>query len=168
KWHVPFASSADAFVVLARSDAGVDCYLVDANREGISLEQQKTIASDTQYAVTFDSVRVGADARVGAAGSGWATWQDAMVDGMILLAAQAMGGAQYALEITTQYAKDRVQFGKPLGAFQAIAHYLADAKTTVDGGMLLVYEAAWARAAGKPVDSLAPMAKLFACQTFRD
>jgi len=168
KWHVPFASSADAFLVLVRIDDAVDCYLVDATTPGIALQQQKTIASDTQYAVTFDSVRVSSNARVGTAGSGWTTWTSVMVDGMIMLAAQAMGGAQHALEITTQYAKDREQFDKPLGAFQALAHYLADAKTTVDGGTLLVYEAAWARAQDRPVDRLAPMAKLFACQTFRD
>jgi len=91
-----------------------------------------------------------------------------MHDGIILLAAQAMGGAQRALEMTVQYAKERQQFDKPLGAFQAIAHYLADASTTVDGGTTLVYEAAWARAAGKRVHRLAPMAKLLACQTFHD
>ena len=67
-----------------------------------------------------------------------------------------------------QYAKDREQFDKPLGAFQAISHYLADAATAVDGAETLVYEAAWARANGRPVERLAPMAKLFACKTFRD
>ena len=66
-----------------------------------------------------------------------------------------------------QYAKDREQFDKPLGAFQAIAHYLADAATAVDGAETLVYEAAWARN-GRSIDRLAPMAKLFACKTFRD
>jgi alkylation response protein AidB-like acyl-CoA dehydrogenase len=66
-----------------------------------------------------------------------------------------------------QYAKDRHQFDKPLGAFQALAHYLADAVTTVDGAETLVYEAAWARDNGRPVAKLAPMAKLFACKTFR-
>jgi alkylation response protein AidB-like acyl-CoA dehydrogenase len=91
-----------------------------------------------------------------------------MHDGIILLAAQAVGGARYALDITVQYAKDRHQFDKPLGAFQAISHYLADAKTNVDGATLLAYEAAWARAEGRDVEKLAPMAKLFACQTFRD
>jgi alkylation response protein AidB-like acyl-CoA dehydrogenase len=79
-----------------------------------------------------------------------------------------MGGAERALEITVQYAKDRKQFDKPLGAFQAIAHYLADAATAVDGGKTLVYEAAWARSHGRPIERLAPMAKLFACQTWRD
>ena len=91
-----------------------------------------------------------------------------MHDAIILLAAWAIGGAERALEITVQYAKDREQFDKPLGAFQAISHYLADAATLVDGGKTLVYEAAWARAAGKSIARLAPMAKLFACQTYRD
>ena len=168
KWHVPFASVADRFVVVARSPGGVDLFLVDPRSEGVALEQQMTIGSDTQYAVALSSVRVPSDDRIGPAGSGWSTWSDTMLDGIILLAAQAIGGAQHALAITVQYAKDREQFDKPLGAFQALAHYLADAKTTVDGGTLLVYEAAWARAHGRPIDRLAPMAKLFACQTFRD
>jgi alkylation response protein AidB-like acyl-CoA dehydrogenase len=91
-----------------------------------------------------------------------------MREGIVLLAAQAVGGARYALDITVQYAKDRFQFDKPLGAFQAIAHYLSDAVTRVDGAETLVWEAAWARSTGRPIARLAPMSKLFACQTFRD
>jgi len=171
KWHVPFAKAAAAIVVLARTGDGdddIDLFLVDTGAAGVTMEQQLTLASDTQYAVTLSGVRVPAAARIGGAGSGWATWNDTMLDGVILLAAQAIGGAKYALEITVQYAKDREQFDKPLGAFQAIAHYLADAATVVDGAETLVYEAAWARANGQPIDRLAPMAKLFACKTFRD
>jgi alkylation response protein AidB-like acyl-CoA dehydrogenase len=171
KWHVPFAKAANAMIVLARTgdgDADVDLFLVDTSAPGVTMEQQLSLASDCQYAVTLSGVRVPASARLGGAQSGWATWHDAMLDGILMLAAQAVGGARYALEITVQYAKDREQFDKPLGAFQAIAHYLADAVTVVDGAEMLVYEAAWARANGKPVDQLAPMAKLFACKTFRD
>jgi alkylation response protein AidB-like acyl-CoA dehydrogenase len=113
-------------------------------------------------------VRVEAYERIGAAGSGWATWHETLLDGIVMLAAQAAGGARYTLDITVQYAKDREQFDKPLGAFQAIAHYLADAATAVDGAETLVYEAAWARANGESIERLAPMAKLFACKTFRD
>src|SRR5262249_22992593 len=121
-----------------------------------------------QYMVAFKDVRVPAADRVGATHAGWSIWDAVMRDGIILLAAQAMGGAQRALELTVQYAKEREQFDKPLGAFQAIAHYLADASAAVDGGTTLAYEAAWASAAGHPGSRLAPMAKLFACQTFRD
>jgi len=171
KRHVPFASSAAALVVLARTGDGpadVDLFLVDPTAAGVRLHQQFSVASDTQYQVTFDGVHVDEAQRVGGPGSGWATWDAVMHDGCILLAAQAMGGAQQALDITVQYAKDREQFDKPLGAFQAIAHYLSDAVTAVDGGTTLVHEAAWARAEGRSVASLAPMAKLFACRTFRD
>ena len=169
KWHVPFATAATRLLVLARTDAGsVDLFLVDPSSPGVTFTQQLTIASDTQYAVSLSGVRVPAADRIGPAGSGWDTWHSTMLDGIVLLAAQAMGGARYAFDITVQYAKDRHQFDKPLGAFQAIAHYLADASTTVEGGTILVYEAAWARANDRPITRLAPMAKLFACRTFRD
>ena len=164
KRHVQFAAAADRLLVLAQTDGGeVGYVLVDPKAPGVTLTQQQTIASDSQYRVDL----------AGAAGerlpaTGWGVWDDVMHDGVILLAAQAVGGARYALDITVQYAKDRKQFDKPLGAFQAIAHYLSDAVTAVDGAETLVYEAAWARDAGKSVARLAPMAKLFACQTFRD
>jgi alkylation response protein AidB-like acyl-CoA dehydrogenase len=168
KWHVPFASAAAQLVVLARTSDGVDLFIVDRSSAGVSLSQQLTLASDTQYAVELTGVRVPAANRIGAAGTGWDTWHATMLDGIIFLAAQAMGGTRYAFDITVQYAKDRHQFDKPLGAFQAIAHYLADASTTVEGGTILVYEAAWAHANGRPTTRLAAMAKLFACRTFRD
>ena len=171
KRHVAFASSASRLVVLARTGDGpgdVDLFLVDPSAAGVTLAQQLTIASDAQYQVELAGVRVTEADRIGAAGSGWATWDAVLHEGIILAAAQAVGGAQYALDITVQYAKDRQQFDKPLGAFQALAHYLADAATTVDGARVLVHEAAWARSEGRPVAKLAPMAKLYACQTFRD
>ena len=171
KRHVAFARAATRLLVLVRTGKGardIDLFLVDPKDARVDLLQQHTMASDTQYQVTLDDVPVAKSERVGEPGSGWATWDRVMHDGIILLAAQAIGGAERALEMTVDYAKMRKQFDKPLGAFQAIAHYLADAVTTVDGGKTLVYEAAWARSTGRPVDRLAPMAKLFACQTFRD
>lgn len=170
KRHVAFASSAQRLLVLARTgDApgDVDLFLVDPQAAGVTLTQQFSISSDTQYRVDLDTV-VPASHRVGGERSGWATWSDVMADACILLAAQAVGGAHYALDITVQYAKDRHQFDKPLGAFQAIAHYLADATTNLDGATTLVREAAWASSVGRPVDRLAPMAKLVACRTYRD
>jgi alkylation response protein AidB-like acyl-CoA dehydrogenase len=171
KRHVAFAAAADRLVVLARTgDAAeaIDLFLVDPTAVGVTLRQQFTIASDTQYEVTFDNVALSGQDRIGAAGTGWATWRDVLEPALVLLAAQAVGGARYALEITNQYAKDRQQFDKPLGAFQALAHNLADAATNLDGAEQLVHEAAWAGASGRSLRSLAPMSKLFACRTFRD
>jgi alkylation response protein AidB-like acyl-CoA dehydrogenase len=171
KRHVAFAGAATVLLVLARTgDApgDVDLFLVDPTAEGITLTQQMTIASDSQYRVDLDQVRVSAADRIGGPGTGWSTWEAVLHEGIILAAAQAVGGAQYAIEITVQYAKDRHQFDKPLGAFQALAHYLADGSTAVDGAEVLVHEAAWASSEGRSLAKLAPMAKLFACQAFRD
>jgi alkylation response protein AidB-like acyl-CoA dehydrogenase len=171
KRHVSFARAATRLLVLARTGPlpeDVDLFLVAPDSAGIRLSQKFSIASDAQYDVQFDQVLVDSADRVGPASSGWSTWQEVMKDGCILLAAQAMGGAHAALDMTVQYAKDRHQFDKPLGAFQAIAHGLSDAVTTVDGGDTLVYQAAWARSVNRPTDRIAPMAKLFACRTYRD
>jgi alkylation response protein AidB-like acyl-CoA dehydrogenase len=165
KRHVAFAKAAERLVVLARdeSDGEIRYVLVDPTVDGVTLTQQTTIGSDAQYRVDLEEA-----AGDVLPGSGWSAWDETMHDAIILAAAQAVGGARYALEITVQYAKDRHQFDKPLGAFQALAHYLADAVTAVDGAETLVHEAAWARDNGRSVAKLAPMAKLFACKTFRD
>ena len=170
KRHVAFASSADRLLLLVRTGQGeqdIDLLLLDPKSPGVELTQQFSLASDTQYRVDLKDVRVPLAERVGDAHSGWTTWDSVIHDGIILQAAQAIGGAERALEMTVQFAKEREQFDKPLGAFQAIAHYLADAATEVDGGRILVYEAAWARSEGKSIQRLAPMAKLFACDTYR-
>ncbi|MGC0421228.1 acyl-CoA dehydrogenase family protein [Embleya sp. AB8] len=165
KRHVAYAAAADVLLVPARTAGGVSLFLVDPKATGVTLTQQQTIASDTQYRVEL------ADARgelVGALDAGWSIWSDVLHDGLILLAAQAVGGAKRALEITVEYAKQRKQFDKPLGAFQAIAHNLADASTAVDGAETLVWEAAWSRDQGRDTARLAPMAKLFAARTYRE
>jgi alkylation response protein AidB-like acyl-CoA dehydrogenase len=168
KRHVQFARAAQRLLVLARTAEGVTLVLVDPSAPGVELTQQTTIASDAQYRVAFSGVRVSDGDVVGEPGRGWEIWDQVMHDGIILLAAQAVGGARHALDITVQYSKDRRQFDKPLAAFQALSHYMADAATNVDGAETLVWEAAWTKSMGRNIDRLAPMAKLCACKTFRD
>lgn len=172
KRHVPYAEAAGQMIVLARTDAGRDAagvvaLLVDTTAPGVTLTQQLTVASDAQFRIDFDNVTVGAEAVVHGPGDAWSAWHDTMLDGATLLAAQAAGGARAALELARDYANTREQFDKPLAAFQAISHYLADAVTTVDGAQTIAWEAAWARAEGRSVATLAPMAKSYACQTYR-
>ena len=167
KRHVPYARSAERVMVLAREEATDEVLflLVDPAAAGVRLTQQLSVASDTQYRIDFEDVFVPEESVVR---GGWAVWDAVMHDAIVLAAAQASGGARRTLEFTVEYALTRHQFDKPLGAFQAIAHYLADAVTTVDGAETLVWEAAWTRDAGRSTAKLAPMAKLFAGDTFRD
>ena len=168
-WHSPLqptgSSSSHALVTLAHA---VDLFLVDPAAPGVSLRQQFSLASDTQYEVSLSDVVVSDGDRIGPPGSGWATWHQILEPGLVLLAAQAVGGACYALEITTQYAKDRWQFDKPLGAFPVAGPLPGGCRHHALRAQQLVHEAAWAGATRCPLTSLAPMAKLFACTTFRD
>jgi alkylation response protein AidB-like acyl-CoA dehydrogenase len=174
KRSVAFAAGAAQLLVLARTgdDPGdVTLFLADANARGIRAKQVRSLASDTQYELAFEALRVEDAARVGELNAGWATWERVLGDAFVALAAFANGACERALELTVQYAKDRKQFDKPIGAFQAISHYLADARTALDGSKHLAYEAACARdASGRSREAarLAAMAKLFACDTFRD
>lgn len=171
KMHVNFARVADRLLVLARTGDGledVDLFIVDPNASGVTLSQRFNLGSETTFRVDFEGVRVSEADRIGAAGSGWTTWNTVMLDGIVLAAAQAAGGAKAALEITIDFAKTREQFGKPLGAFQSISHYLADAATQIEGGSTLVYDAAWSRSIGKDTKLMAPLAKLFMCHAYRD
>jgi alkylation response protein AidB-like acyl-CoA dehydrogenase len=168
KRSVPYAGVASQLVVLARTSAGVDLFLVDPASEGVTLTFHCSQGREPHYRIDFDGARVSSSDRIGAAGTGWATWDKVMHDGIILLASSAVGGADRCLWETVEFSKERIQFDKPLGAFQSLAHYMADASTSIDGGRVLVHEAAWNRTQGRSVSRFAPMAKLFCCEAYRE
>ena len=168
KRHVFYAAAAQKLLVLARTGDATDeigLFLVDTDSEGVTLEQQQSMAYDTQYKVTFTDVTVPVANQLG---GGWETWHKVLMEGCILQAAYAVGAAQRALDITVQYSKEREQFDKPIGSFQSLAHYMADAQVEITGAQVLVWEAAWAHREGKSIERLAPMAKLFCCNANRD
>jgi len=160
---VPYASSATRLLVLAREGDAFRLVLVDPRSPGVSMTQERTMASDASYEVRFD----GAAAEPLAGGS-WDMWERALDEGLVALAAYAVGGATRAHELAVEYAKDREQFGRKIGSFQGIAHPLADTATDIEGARVLVWEAAWAHATGKRSPSvLSAMAKLYACDAFK-
>lgn len=168
KRHVFYAAAAQKLLVLARTGEAaqdVGLFLVDTDTEGVALEQQHSMAYDTQYKVTFTDVTIPAENKLV---GGWDIWHSVLMEGCILQAAFAVGAAQCALDITVQYSKEREQFDKPIGSFQSLAHYMADAQVEITGARVLVWEAAWAHSEGKFIERLAPMAKLFCCNTNRD
>ncbi|MHB8511581.1 MAG: acyl-CoA dehydrogenase family protein [Actinomycetota bacterium] len=159
KLLVPFASSADQVLCVARGSEGLGLYLVDPT-SGAKLTHTPTIGSDAEYLIELDQASA---ERVG----DWIAWEQALTDGWIALAAYAIGGARKAHEMAVEYAIERVQFDRPIGSFQGIAHPLADAAMEIEGGSVLVCKAAWARSNGDDASTLAAMSKLYACDVFR-
>ncbi|HEX7600700.1 MAG TPA: acyl-CoA dehydrogenase family protein, partial [Polyangiaceae bacterium] len=120
-------------------------------------------ASDT-VPLTFDDCKIPAHALLGVENGGFKIAMMALDGGRIGIASQAVGIATAALEAATAYAKERRQFGHPIGDFQAIQWMLADSRTELDAARLLTLRAAQHKETGVPFSTEAAMAKLFASE----
>jgi alkylation response protein AidB-like acyl-CoA dehydrogenase len=140
KLFVPDANVADYMVVAARSGAGVTLAIVATDQPGVTVNQLLTIARDKQCEVVLDGAT---GELLGSDGGGWATLQPVMQRYAVAECAYMVGLSQMDFEISVDYAKERVQFGRPIGSFQAIQHKCADMVTDVDGSRFIMYKAAW-------------------------
>ncbi len=161
---VPYANSADAVLVLCQLEERVVAVLVPKSE--LSLTVQPNHADQNLFAVALEGINVPAANLLDAADFS-RCWEQTMLEGQIAQAAFAIGGASRIQDMAVEYAGQREQFGQPIGAFQSIAHYLADRATEIEGARFLVYQAAWARDQGLPYAQLAMMAKLQATSVFR-
>jgi alkylation response protein AidB-like acyl-CoA dehydrogenase len=160
---VPYASSATRLLVVGSGEDGVRVVLVDPVGPGVRVTQERTMASDAAYEVTFDAAPAEP-----LGGGRWEIWEAALNEALVAVAAYAVGGASRAHELAVEYAKDREQFGRKIGSFQGIAHPLADTATDIEGARVLVWQAAWAHATGaRDAATLSAMAKLYACDAFK-
>ncbi|HZU75701.1 MAG TPA: acyl-CoA dehydrogenase family protein [Dehalococcoidia bacterium] len=154
KLFIPDAHVADLIIVAARTggqgEQGISLFAVDAKSQGISTQVLKTIASDKQCEVKFENVSVPAANLIGGEGQGWPILQKVILKATVMECAYLVGLAQMDFEISVNYAKERVQFGRPIGSFQAIQHKCADMVTDVDGARFIMYRAAWSVAEGEP------------------
>ena len=158
KLFVENAHVADTFLVAARTrrgrnpENGVTLFLVDAHAPGVTVDKLKTIASDNQCEVVLRNVQVSADSVVGEASKGWPVLQLLIQKGAALRSCQMVGALQEVLDMTVEYVKNRVQFGRPIGSFQAIQHYCANMATDVDGSRFITYQAIWRLSEDLPSD----------------
>ena len=141
KLFVPDANVADYMIVAARSGAGVTLAIVATDQPGVTVNQLLTIARDKQCEVVLDNAT---GELLGTDGQGWALLQPVMQRYAVAECAYLVGLSQMDFEISVDYAKERVQFGRPIGSFQAIQHKCADMVTDVDGSRFIMYKAAWA------------------------
>ena len=175
KLFVPDAHLADVLVVVARTgetarpEDGVSLFLVPTGTPGVEVKLLPTMDQTRKLCeVTFRDVRVGGDALLGSKNGGWAPLTRVVERATVALCAEMCGGAQRVLEMTTEYAKIRVAFGKPIGSYQGVKHRAADMLVDVENAKSLTYYAAWAVDENATEAALAAsMAKAYASDAFR-
>ena len=165
KLFVPDAHAADLLLVAARTAEaadpaeGITLFIVPADAAGLTVNQLSTISSDRQCEIIFDKVSVPADALLGAVDGGWPIIQRALQRAVAGKCMEMLGGADAVVEMTVEYAKQRTQFGRPVGTFQAVQHHCANMATDVEGCRHIAYQAAWKVASGEPAAREVAMAK---------
>jgi len=149
----------------AKGPRGASCIVVEKGTPGFSFgkkEHKLGIRASQTMELVFQDVKVPVEDRLGQEGDGFRIAMATLDGGRIGIAAQALGIAQAALDQAVAYAKDRVQFGKPVAANQAVSFMLADMATKLEAARLLTYRAAYLKDQGKPYSKEAAMAKCFA------
>jgi 3-oxocholest-4-en-26-oyl-CoA dehydrogenase beta subunit len=159
KTTVPAAPLAGLILVPAAAPDGVTVFLVTPGDAGVTVERQQLSSGDSAGRVVLDDVRLPGD-RVLAAAPGAAGWL--MAAATVGLCALQAGVAERALELTAEYARTRMQFGKPIGGFQAVAQRLADAYIDTEAIRLTMWQAAWRLSAGLPCGTEVATAKFWA------
>jgi alkylation response protein AidB-like acyl-CoA dehydrogenase len=169
-------NSASTYIVMAQTDAskkhhGINALIVEKGMDGFTVgnkENKLGIRGSDTHSLMFTDVKVPKENRIGDDGFGFRFAMTTLEGGRIGIAAQALGIASGALELATQYSKERKAFGKTISDLQSIQFKLADMATQIEAARLLCFKAAWLKDNGQPYGQASAMAKLFASQAAMD
>jgi alkylation response protein AidB-like acyl-CoA dehydrogenase len=173
KLFVPDAAAADLILVVARTggegEKGLGVFAVPARSPGLSIEPLKGMdLLRPLHRLDFAGVRVEAGRLLGDVPDAWPEVRRVLDRARVMICAEMVGGADRCLEDSVQYAKERVQFGRPIGVHQAIKHKCADMLLRVESARSVTYYAAWAAAVDDEEAALASaMAKAYASDAYR-
>jgi alkylation response protein AidB-like acyl-CoA dehydrogenase len=170
KHFVENAQVADKIICAAQVEdksgrkRGLTLFLVDADSPGVEIKPFRTLAYERYCEVVFHGLRLNENAVLGTVGNAGPALETILERAAVAKCAEMLGAAQVALDITVAYAKERVQFGRPIGSFQAVQHHLANMAVDVDSMRYLTYQAAWRISEGLPAATEAAMAKAYASE----
>ncbi|MBN2462357.1 MAG: acyl-CoA/acyl-ACP dehydrogenase [Dehalococcoidia bacterium] len=173
KLFVEMAHVADYIICVTRTkegsdEKGITLFLVDAKNPGIKCEVIPTISADRLCEVRFDNVTVPKKNMLGKLDAGWPLVEMMTRKGSIAKSAESVGAMQTCVEMTVAYCKERVQYERPIGAFQALQHIMANMWTSMKTGQYLLYEAAWIESEGQPCAKEASFTKAYVNGAYRD
>jgi len=173
KLFVEFASASDYMVVVARTGSGGDpedgitLLLVESNSPGIKIDAFATTGTDKQCEVVFDNVSVPKSNVIGEVNKGWPIVARTLKMATMTKCAEMIGGMQAVLDMSVAYAKERVQYGRPIGSYQAIQHMLADMFIRTYTSKNIVYEAAWMVSEGLECADKVSIAKAWCNEAYK-
>jgi butyryl-CoA dehydrogenase len=170
KMFITNGGEAETYVIFAMTDKskgnkGITAFILEKGMPGFTFgkkEDKLGIRSSQTMELVFQDVRVPAANRLGKEGDGFKIAMTTLDGGRIGVAAQALGIAEAALDLSIKYSKERVQFGKPICRNQGLSFMMADMATKIEASRMLVYRAAYLKDQGKPFSKEAAMAKMFA------
>ena len=165
-------STASTYLVIAQTDAekkhrGINAFIVEKGWEGFEIsakEDKLGIRGSDTHTLVFNDVKVPKENRIGEDGFGFKFAMKTLAGGRIGIAAQALGIAAGAYELSLAYSNERETFGKPISQHQAIQFKLADMALEIDAARLLVHRAAWHKDQGMDYNTSGAMAKLYASE----
>ena len=165
KMYVLDGTIANLILVAAKTAGGVSLFAVQGDASGLTREGLSTMDQTRKQArLTFDATPA---KLIGTEGGGWAVLSQVLDLAAVALAAEQVGGAQECLEMAVQYAKDRVQFGRPIGSFQAIKHKCADMLLEVESAKSAAYYGLWCAAEqNDELPSVASLAKAYCSEAY--
>ncbi|MDW3217873.1 MAG: acyl-CoA dehydrogenase family protein [Acidimicrobiales bacterium] len=165
KMYVLDGHTANLIIVAARTDAGVSLFSVDADADGLTRTALSTMDQTRKQAkLEFSGVSA---SLIGDDGAGWSTMETVLDLAAVALAAEQVGGAQMCLDMSVEYAKVRVQFGRPIGSFQAIKHKCADMLLEVESAKSAAYYAGWCAAEmNDELPQVASLAKSYCSEAY--
>ena len=173
KRFITNAGQAGTYVVTARTgdredgSADISAFIIEAGTPGFSigrLEEKMGLHASATGELLFENARIPADQILGAKGDGFKIFLKTLDGGRISIGAMALGLSQAALDASVSYARERKQFGRPIGSFQGVAFMVADMATEVDAARQMVWRAAWLKDEGRDYGVAAAEAKLFASE----
>ncbi len=173
KLFVPDAHAAHYMICVARtrgeinSPEGLTLFLVDTRSPGLKREMLKTVGRDKQGEVIFEKVKVPQGNMLGSLHGGGPVLEKVLQKAAIAKCAEMVGGAQFVLDMCVSYAKEREQFGKLIGTFQAVQHHCANMLIQIDGGRHITYKAAWSLNKGIPCTKQVAVAKAWVSDAYK-
>ena len=169
KHFVQYAHTADDIVVFAFDEEAAEpvWLVVDAKAPGVEVTHLRTTAEDHHCHVTFTGAQVPESNALRSGPGAWPVLENALARGAVATCAYLSGAMRKVLEFTTEYAKTRVQFGRPIATFQAVRHRIADMAAEVDGAQYITYEASWTLSQGLPAQMEVSLAKAYVSDAAR-